>query len=66
MNVLINWQSGADMRLIESVPLSTVSTVWSSQLIFICGKPCHMPLKLLTVNNCDDIAICHAMLMLYL
>lgn len=27
INVLINWQSGADMRLIESVTLSTVSTV---------------------------------------
>lgn len=28
-------------------------------LIFICGEPCHMPLKLLTINESDDTAIHH-------
>lgn len=35
-------------------------------LIFICGKPCHMPLKLLTINETDDAAIHHAILVCFI
>lgn len=61
MNVLINWQSGDDKRLIENVLLSTnsfhclESCAW---LIFV-GKLCRTQLKLLTNNKTDDTTIHH-------
>lgn len=66
MNVLINWQSGADTRLIENVSLSTNN--------FHCLEPyadfhlwqtCHMPLKLLTINKNDNTAIHHVILVYF-
>lgn len=35
-------------------------------LIFICGEPSHMPLKLLTINETDDTAIHHVILVCFI
>lgn len=44
----------------------TISTVWSLMLIFIRGKRCHMPFKLLTINKTDDTAIHHVTLVCFI